>query len=64
MRINKIDLLANISLQDIVQGQVDLDIDGFSLNKIKLNSTKLQIKGTEQQHYLTLNQKASRLPQP
>ncbi|WP_075293632.1 autotransporter assembly complex protein TamB [Histophilus somni] len=57
MRINKIDLLANISLQDIMQGQVDLDIDGFSLNNIKLNSTKLQIKGTEQQHYLILKSK-------
>lgn len=49
--------MANISLQDIVQGQVDLDIDGFSLNKIKLDSTKLQIKGTEQQHYLILKSK-------
>ncbi|OOR97212.1 DUF490 domain-containing protein [Canicola haemoglobinophilus] len=54
MRINKIDLLTDISLEDMLQGQVDLDLNGFNFNEIKLNNTKLQVKGTEQQHNLTL----------
>lgn len=54
MRINKIDLLTDISLEDMLKGQVDLDVNGFNFNEIKLNNTKLQVKGTEQQHNLTL----------